>query len=209
MIPDFNFEELDSGIEGRATRLLAKHRFYFSRFVPDVILTVKFKRRRYVGPTRLRKELDVRMRVLEQSVQHPIAWAIVDDAGRSGRLLRFHLLISGTDNISSYREWEFKAPHECVQRRITWTGAHGTALFLAKNGISESNEFQFGGGLIEDDPVTPAEMLHHAVNPSRKVERDHIALGSDPGCEASYIPRRFAGGSQSLQRTRPFSWQGA
>jgi len=179
-------EDWDSSDTARcATGLEAKYKFYFSRFVPDVILTLKFGKKRFVGRARLLKQISERLGELERSVRTPLAWAIVEDRGLRGRLFRFHLLISGTADIEDRNEWEFKAPHQIVRRRNTGSDTHGTAMFLAKNGISESNEFHFGGGLIENDPETPDEMHQNAVNPRRKkvVERGHVPLGSDPKCK--------------------------
>jgi hypothetical protein len=70
MRSDFE-EELDSGMMRRATHLEAKYKSYFRRFVPDVILTLKFKRVRYIGPARLLKEISERMRELEASAENP------------------------------------------------------------------------------------------------------------------------------------------
>src|SRR5690348_5272593 len=101
MRSDFEVELVSSDITRRATHVEAKYKFYFSRFVPEVILTLKFKRVRYVGPARLLKEISERLQELEQLVQNPLAWAIVDDFGKSGKLLRFHLLITGTTDVTS------------------------------------------------------------------------------------------------------------
>jgi hypothetical protein len=170
-------------------RLEAKYRSYFSRFFPDLVLTIRFGYKPGQGPIRLLKQIVERLRELEASAQQPVAWLIVVDRGKSGRLLRFHLLITGIADVRQCQRWEFKAPSQLIKRRITWTDSHGTALFLAQNGMGESNEFHFGGSLITDDPDAPDEMRQSTIHPARKtvVERYQIEVGADPKCKITPI----------------------
>ena len=182
---DYEEEWDTTDIVHRAVRLEAKYGFYVSRFVSAVILTLKFRRTRNAGRMCLLKQLNESLRELERSVDTSIAWAIVEDRGKGGRLLCFHLVVFGTADIKGCEHWEFQAPHECTRRRVTRSDSGETARFLAKLGIIENNEFHFGCRLIEDDSQTPREMRRNTINPACKkvVERDLIALGVDPKCK--------------------------
>jgi hypothetical protein len=123
--------------------------FFEDLIRPDLLLHVTYGGLKPPGRKTAVRQLRELMREVEIAAGRSIAWVAALDYGRTGRL-HFHILAGNVDDLS--RKKLFEAARRKFGRVtiVPFEPGRGGAEYVARNGLSDLGDFEFGGRLLEN-----------------------------------------------------------
>lgn len=143
-------------VEQRALRARRSERnnksygeFFEESIEPDLMMTVTYARTKPPGRKTAVRQLRELMREVEIAAGRSIAWVAALDYGRTGRL-HFHILAGNVEDLSRKKLFEAARRKFGRVRIVPFEPGSGGAEYVAKNGLSDLGDFEFGGRLLEE-----------------------------------------------------------